>query len=466
MSAKEPVAVLGGGLAGIAAGLELAGRGIPVVLLERRPFLGGRAFSFEDPETGAILDNGQHVLVGACTRLRRLLKAIASPPGAFVRQARLEIPILDPTGRPGWLRARRLPPPLHLAAALCGYRHLNAAARIAVARAVRALATTGPAERSALEPVSLGAWLAGRATPESTMERFWEPLVRPALNIAAAEANLPLTALFLERALWQGAEGGAVWLPAVGLSEAIGAPAARALSEAGVPVRTGAHVRAVQAADGRAARVELFGGERIDVRAVVSALPPRALDRVLPAEFRPHRPYADIGSSAIINVYLWYDRPVTRLAFAGTFGSSLQWVFNRTRLLGAERSGGECLGVSLSAADPELELSREALADRCDAQIGRLFPARRGARRLRFAVVREPHATFRAAPGVARLRPDPASSMAGLHLAGDWTNTGWPATMEGAVASGEAAAWALIADLQRGLSREVSARPARRRTRP
>ncbi|CAN5168591.1 hydroxysqualene dehydroxylase HpnE [soil metagenome] len=440
------VAVIGGGLAGIAAALSIARAGADAVLLEQRPFLGGRVFSFEDPDTGATIDNGQHVLVGSCARLRAFLRAIGSPADAFVRQPRLRIPILDATGRAGWVRAPRLPAPLHLAAALYGYRHLDARSKWAIARAVRELATSGAAERAEMEPLPLGAWLASRGMPARAIERFWEPLVRPALNIPVASANLPLTAFFLEHALWAGPESGALWLPSTGLSEALGEPAARALARANVDVRAGTRVQTILVEGGRAVGVGLADGGRLDARAVVSAVPPRILDAILPASVRPNRPHAMIGSSAIINVYLWYDRPVTELAFAGTFGSPLQWVFNRARLLGTERSGGECLGVSLSAADDCLEWSKETLADRCDEALAALFPARRGASRTRFAVVKEPHATFCAAPDIARLRPGPVGPCPGLFLAGDWTDTGWPATMEGAVASGEAAAGALLAD--------------------
>lgn len=441
---SPPDAVIGGGLAGIAAALALADAGRAVTLYERRPFLGGRAFSFEDPETGAVLDNGQHVLAGACEALRRLLDRIGSPPGAFHRQAALDLPVLDGRGRLASLRAPALPGPLHGAVAIARWRHISPAARWSVARDVRALAAMGPADRAALDALPLGEWLAARGAPAEAVERFWEVLVRPALNVPAAEANVPLTAFFIERAVWAGREGGALWLPGGGLGEAIGIPALEALRAVGVDVRTAARVRGLAVDGDRAVGVLLESGEE-PAGDVVAAVAPRALDDLLPEPVRPPGGYAAIGSSPIVNVYLWYDRRVVPVPFAGVFGSPLEWVFNRTMLLGRAAAGGECVAVSLSAADGWIDRSKPELAESIDAAIGAVFRARSGARRLASAVVKEPRATFRAGPGLAGRRPGPGGPLERLWLAGDWTDTGWPATMEGAVRSGETAAAALLA---------------------
>jgi len=436
--------VLGGGLAGMAAALRLAAAGWGVELIERRPFLGGRAFSFRDAETGAVVDNGQHVLAGACRRLRAFLAEIGSPPGAFARQRTLGIPILDGRGRRFSLSASRLPSPLHLLPALLRYRHLPLRDRLRVMRDVRALSRLD--DRTAMEDVPLGEWLRGRSASAESLERFWGPLVTPALNMPVADANLPLTAFFLERAIWSGSEGGALWLPRVGLSEAIGDPGSRALEAAGVRLRLGERATALAVESGRVAGVVLSGGDALAGDAVVAALPPPALDGLLPAP--SHRGYAAVGAVPIVNAYLWYDRPVLEHAFAGTFGSPLQWVVDRERLLGSARSGGPCLGVSRSAAAEWVDLPKEEIAARLDAAVERVFPARRSARLVASAVVKEPRATFRADAGCARRRPTTAGPLTGLWLAGDWIDTGWPATMEGAVLSGERAAAAALVAIQ------------------
>ncbi len=438
MSGASSSVVVGGGLAGMAAAFALRERGEPVILLERRPFLGGRAFSFEDPGTGAVIDNGQHVLVGACDRLRAFLDRIGSR-GAFRRQRRLSLPILDGRGRRADLAAAPLPPPFHFAAALLRYRHLDLADRRSVVTTIRELARPGAGRE---DDRSLGAWLADRGAPPAAIDRFWEPIVRPALNIRVAEASLSLSAFLVRRALRAGPGAGALWLPTAGLSAAIGSPALAHLRAAGADVRLESRAAALEVSAGRVAGVRLQDGSSIHAGRVICALPPEAADRLLRSAGAP-TDHAVLGRSAIVNVYLWYDRPVLPVLFAGTFDSPLQWIFDRSRILG-EDAGGWCVGVSLSAADDLVDRPKETLADLLDDALGRLFPACGRARLERSAVVKEPRATFRAGPGTAARRPGPATRIPGLFLAGDWTDTGWPATMEGAVRSGERAAAAAM----------------------
>ncbi|MFN2421052.1 MAG: hydroxysqualene dehydroxylase HpnE [Gemmatimonadota bacterium] len=439
-----PVVVVGGGLAGIAAALTLARAGRRVVLCERRPFLGGRAFSFADPDTGAVIDNGQHVLVGACARLRALFSAIGAPLNAFVRQRRLEVAILDEAGRRAVVRSPPLPAPLHVLPSLLAYRHLDRAERRVTARAMRALVSARGHARAALDPIPLGGWLETRGVSARAVDRFWEPLVRPALNIPARQANTPLAAFFFEQTVWRGRAGGALWLPATGLSDAIGNPAALALARAGVELKLGARVRRIACEGNRVGGVELAEGETIESEDVVAAVPPTALAEIAPRAALPAH-VGDLGASPIVNVFLWYDRPVLDLAFAGTLDPDLQWVFDRERLLGHEAAGGHGVGISLSAADSVLDLPKETIAERTDEALARVFPTRLAARRVRFAVVKEPRATFLAGAGLRGRRPAADEAPAhGLWLAGDWTDTGWPATMEGAVQSGESAAGAVL----------------------
>lgn len=438
-----PSIVVGGGLAGMAAAFALLERGEPVVLLERRPFLGGRAFSFADPETGAVIDNGQHVLVGACNRLRIFLDRIGSR-GAFRRQPRLRLPVLDGQGHRSDLAAAPLPPPFHLAAALLRYRHLDSAARRSVITAVRELAR---ADTGRGDDRPLGAWLAERGTTAAAVDRFWEPIVRPALNVRVADASLTLSAFLVRRALWAGSGAGALWLPTTGLSAAIGSPALARLRAAGAEVRLEARVAGLETSGGRVEGVRLQDGSAIPARRVISTLPPEGADRLLRSA-GGLSDHAALGRSPIVNVYLWYDRPILPVPFAGTFDSPLQWIFDRTRILG-EEAGEGCVGISLSAADDLVDWPKEALTDRCDQALGRLFPARGRARLERSAVVKEPRATFRAGPEAVVRRPGPVTAITGFFLAGDWTDTGWPATMEGAVRSGERAAAAAIASRDR-----------------
>lgn len=442
--------IVGGGLAGLAAASRLATVGHSVTLLERRPFLGGRAYSFPDPETGAIVDNGQHVLVGACTRLRAFLTSIASPPNAFQRQARLNVPILNGSGRQAVLEAARLPRPLHALWALMRYEHLCTRDRRSILAAVYSLANLRGERRRSLDDTPLGDWLRRRGTTEEAIRRFWEPLVRPALNARVDDANLPLTAFFMEQALWKDASRGALWLPTVGLSEALGEPAHRTLADLGVQLRFNCRVNRIALEDEQLMGVSLAGGEIVTGEHVILAVAPRALDEIIAECDQFTDRYGSIGTSSIINVYLWYDRPVMEIGFAGTFDSALQWIFNRSQLLGEKAGGEACIGVSLSAADEYIDWSKNVLVDHCDQAVGEIFPARAGASLVRQSVVKEPHATFRTGPGVSSRRPGPRTAVRGVYLAGDWTDTGWPATMEGAVRSGERAADEVLLDLSLG----------------
>jgi squalene-associated FAD-dependent desaturase len=443
MSRGPSNVVVGGGLAGMAAAFALRDRGEPVVLLERRPFLGGRAFSFEDPETGAVIDNGQHVLVGACDRVQLLLGRIGSRE-AFRRQRRLRLPILDGRGRRADLAAAPLPPPFHLAAAILRYRHLGPAERRSVIAAAWRLARSNAGRH---DDRPLGAWLAGRGAPPAAVDRFWEPIVRPALNVRVAEASLSLSAFLVRRGLWAGPSAGALWLPTTGLSAAIGSPALAHLRAAGADVRLEVRAAGLEVTEGRVVGVGLSDGSSIPARRVICALPPEATDRLL-RSVQAASDYAALGRSAIVNVYLWYDRPVLPVPFAGTFDSPLQWIFDRSRILG-EQAGGWCVGASLSAADDLVDRPKDALAELCDDALGRLLPARGRARLERSAVVKERRATFRADPRATARRPGPATSVPGLFLAGDWTDTGWPATMEGAVRSGELAVTSALSSRSR-----------------
>lgn len=440
MRGREPIFVVGGGLAGIAAALELADAGQRVTLLERRPFLGGRAYSFEDPDSGEEIDNGQHVLVGACSRLQAFLGRVGAPSGAFARQARLGVTIVDGHGRAARLAASRLPSPLHLVTALARYRHLRFSEAMSIARAIRGLIRIGDTESAALEDEPFGNWLRRHGVPKDTIRTFWDPLVRPALNIAAEEANTPLVASFVRLALWASDDAGAMWLPRMGLSRAIGEPSHAALTGSGVAVWLTKRVEKIVTQDRKVRGVRLADGETLPARVVISAVPPAQAQRIVPPEATSPEGFESVGRSAIVNVYMWYDRPLLSHPVVGVLDRDLQWVFDRSRLLEPEASEEHCVGVTLSAADAWLETSKAEIVARSDAAMSRVFPARAGARLLRCAVVKDPAATFRAAPGVNRVRPSTSTSVKGLYLAGDWIDTGWPATMEGAVRSGESAA--------------------------
>jgi len=434
LSDGRRVVVIGGGLAGITAALDCADAGAHVTLLEVRRRLGGAAYSFE--REGLQLDNGQHVFLRACAGYRGLLARLGSAQRVSI-QPRLEIPVLRPGSERAMLRRSALPPPLHLAGALARYPHLTLRQRASAARAALALARL-QADDEALDRVTFGDWLSRHGQGARSVSALWDLIALPALNLPAAEASLALGAFVFNNGLLEAADAADIGFHVATLSETIGEPAARALSAAGVEVRLGWRAERLHRA---ASGLEVHGREgELGAEAVIVAVPHgRAAALLEPLIGTAARRLERLGSSPIVNLHVVYDRPVCDEVFAAGVDTPVQYLFDRTAAAGAP-VGSQYLAVSLSAAEREMGMSLDALRAHYLPALEELLPRARGAKVEFFMATREHAATFRAAPGVAALRPGPETSVTGLVLAGTWTDTGWPATLEGAVLSGHAAA--------------------------
>jgi hydroxysqualene dehydroxylase len=442
------VAIVGGGLAGVTAALDCADAGARVTLLEVRPRLGGAAYSFD--RNGLRLDNGQHVFLRCCTDYNALLQRLGARE-LTTMQPRLDIPVLAPGGPTGRLRRSGLPAPLHLASALARYAHLSPADRARSVRAALALRRLDP-EDPGLDEQSFGAWLARHGQRPATVEALWELIARPTLNLTCDEASLAQAVQVFRTGLLTSADAGDIGWARVPLGDVHDAPARRALAAAGVDVRLG--WRAQRIAGGERGWAVEGATERVDADAVVAAVPHDRLDALLPAGALA-RPAQALGASPIVNLHVAYDRRVTDLAFAAAVRSPVQFVFDRTQSAGLQR--GQLLAISLSAAAEDMERRPQELRERYVPALAELFPAARAARVERFVVTREHAATFRATPGSGALRPAARTQLPGLALAGAYTATGWPATMEGAVRSGHTAAREVLATLPNHQPREVLA---------
>ncbi len=441
MSGERRVLVIGGGLAGIAAALDCAAAGARVTLVEVRRRLGGAAYSFE--RDGMHFDNGQHVFLRCCSAYRSLLARLGSEHHVSV-QERLEIPVLSPRAQPVVLRRGSLPPPFHLAGALARYPHLSPSERLSAALAARALTSLDPAD-PALDGQTFGAWLAERGQDAHAVSVLWDLIALPTLNVPAAEASLALGAFVFRTGLLTGADAGDIGFHVGTLAETIGEPAERALADAGVQFRLGWRAHGLRRTG---AGFEVEGGEGgFSSEAVIVALPhARAaglLEALLPQLAQTVR---GLGSSPIVNLHVVFDRVVCEEPFAAGVDTPVQYVFDRSAAAGAP-PGCQYLAVSLSAADEQMRMSVDELRARYVPALKELLPGARDATVERFLATREHAATFRAVPGTAVLRPRPRTSVPGLVLAGSWTDTGWPATLEGAVMSGHAAAAEALAAL-------------------
>ncbi len=430
------VVVCGGGLAGIAAACEAALGGARVTLVERRPFLGGRAFSFTDRDSGREIDNGQHVFLGCCPAYMSLLRMLGTL-GHTTLQRRLDTPVRDREGRSGSLRAAPLPAPMHLGPGFAAYPLLSAREKAAALPALAALGAMRSGARARLDVRSFGDWLTDHGQGARAIARFWDLIVLPTCNDRSDRVSAALAAFVLRRGFLETARGSAIGWSRIGLTGLVDPATRRWLDARGGAVVSGRGVVAVEPG-----AVTLSDGARLDADAVVIALPPTRVREVAP-EALPVDP--GLGSSPIVNVHLWYDRPVMDEPFTAVVDSPAQWIFNRSAMAGGPGAdGAHHLAVSISGARAEIDMPRAALADALRAEVEHLLPRARTAELVAHAVVKEPHATFAAAPGQAARRPGPQTPVPGVALAGAWTAGDWPATMEGAVRSGIRAARLLL----------------------
>jgi squalene-associated FAD-dependent desaturase len=447
--------VVGGGLAGITAAVALGQAGADVTLLEAKPRLGGATMSFA--RDGLVIDTGQHVFLRCCTAYRGLLDRLGMSAHAPL-QPRFDVTVLTPSRRTK-LRRSRLPAPLHLLGALARYPLLSYPERSRVSLAALAMRRVDPAD-PATDELRFGDWLAGHGQDERARRALWDLFSVASLNVPGDDASLALAATVVRTGLLGDSGAADIGVPALSLGELHGAAAARLLAKLGATIKLNTKVAAIEVAeslDGRSRYlVTLARAEdaAIEADAVVIAVPHEAAARLVPAAALPAETvagWAGLGAAPIVNVHVIYDRKVMDVPFAAAVDSPVQWVFDRTRISGMHARGddGQYLAISLSAADEYVDVPAADLREKFVPALAELFPAAADATVTEFFVTRERRATFRGLPGTARLRPKAATALPGLVLAGSWTDTGWPDTMEGAVRSGLNAAVALRDGLER-----------------
>jgi squalene-associated FAD-dependent desaturase len=476
---RPRVVVVGGGLAGVSAALACADAGAEVTVLERRARLGGLTWSFT--HDGLQIDNGQHVFLRCCTAYLDFLDRIGSA-GDVELQKRLDVTVLRPRGpiapRPGTggpsrastgatgagggvdqarLSRDDLRAPLHLARSLLRYGLISVADRARLGRAAFALARLD-LDEPALDEQSFEEWLRAHGQSQAAISALWDLICLPTVNLPAREASLAMAAKVFQTGLLTDTGAGDIGWSRVPLGVLHGEKGAAALHKAGVKVHLGETVTAVRPGagapdagpDGEADSGTGHGwfvvctsrGE-LAADGVIVALPHYRTEDVLPPgalaeHVRPSR----LGSSPIVNVHVHFDRRVTDLRLAAALETPAQWIFDRTGSSGAGR--GQYLAVSISAADDYIGSRPEDLGQQMVSALAGLFPAARQAKVLGTFVTREHHATFRASPRTSAHRAPSRTRLPGLALAGAWTATGWPPTMEGAVRSGLAAARAVL----------------------
>jgi squalene-associated FAD-dependent desaturase len=437
------IGVIGGGLAGISAALALvdADAGVEVTLIERRPHLGGLTTSIE--REGLSFDNGQHVFLGCCTAYRTLIGRLGATDQVYL-QPRLDVPVLSPKGIRSSITRARLPAPLHLVWSLARYRHLPIKDRLRLGRAVLALRRLDLGDPS-LDTVTFGDWLRQHGQSQRAIDRLWNLIIQPTVNVTADESSLALAAQVFQVGFLERSDGADIGWSVVPLATLHGSNAERTLSEAGVKVLLNTAAHAVVSRGGGGLLVQTGTAElSYDVLIVATAPKVAATLGALAGEpdLAEH-----LGTSPIVNIHFVLDRKVTDLKLAACLDSPIEFLFDRTDASGV--TSGQCLVISLSAADKYIGVGTSELVPLFFDALGELFPLARDAELLSSFVTREHAATFRATPGIESLRPPSTTATPGLYLAGAWCDTGWPATMEGAIRSGNEAA-AMVLDFVSG----------------
>ncbi len=429
--------VVGGGLAGLAAAVGLARHGVRVTVLEARNRLGGRAGSFTDPATGQLVDACQHVSMGCCTNLAHFLRTVGAD---HLLAAQPKLYFVTPDRRVSVFKADPWPAPFHLGRALLGAHYLTPGDKLRVAYGLGALLWARPDADPPLLP-----WLQAHRQNRRTIERFWGVVLTSALNETVDRVGLKYARKVFRDGFVRHRDAFTVHVPTVPLGRLYGEELRGWLAAHGADLRENAGVRRLAFAGGtpdrpRVAGVELRDGTTLAADWYVLAVPFDRVADLLPDELLAREPYfgdvRHLTPSPITSVHVWFDRPVMKLPHAVLIDCLGQWVFDR----GEVAPGAFYVQVVVSAARDLRGLGRDEVQARVVAELGRLFPAAAGARVLRARVVTEHAATFSAVPGVDRWRVPQAAPVANLAVAGDWTATGWPATMEGAVRSGYLAA--------------------------
>ncbi|HUI26119.1 MAG TPA: hydroxysqualene dehydroxylase HpnE [Candidatus Kryptonia bacterium] len=436
----KPVVVIGGGFAGLAAGVELAARGIPDTVLEARARLGGRAYSFRDADTGETVDNGQHAMMGCYRETLAFLDRIGAG-DKVVRQENLRVEMIDAERGAGVIAAASLPSPLHMLGGVLGYRLLGRAERLrALLGGIRLMAMRQRRDPRLTEQ-TVEQVLMALGQSKNARVSFWYPVAIATLNETPERAAAAPFAEVLARAFFSSRAGSQFVLPRVGLSDLYTDDARRFIEAHGGRIELKATVASIELQDERVRAVQLRDRRRLETAAVISTVPPQALRQCAPQPLRALPDLDQFELSPIVSVHLWFDRAILASDFVGFLGTTTQFVFNRSKLTAQGNGNGrQFVSAVISAGREVAEWETSRIAARVVADIRALVPAARNAQVLRSVVVKEKHATISTTPAAERLRPSPHTSIPNFVLAGDWTQTGLPATIESAVLSGRRAA--------------------------
>src|SRR5216684_6635390 len=445
--------VIGGGLAGMAAGVALAESGWRVRLFEQRPFLGGRATSYVLPD-GEHVDNCQHVTFGCCTNLEDFYRRV----GCAVKIKFFDrLLLLDPQGRTGRFQAGFLPAPFHIMGSFASFSPLSLWDKLSIGRGMLDILRSQGKPADVQEPagISMLEWLRRRGQTKRAIDRFWRVVLVSALSEELERIDARYGVDVFWKAVLSNKTGYRMGVPAVALGELYDGCRAP-IEQKGGEVIFRSPLRGLRVIDNKLAAVIFDEGREETADAYILALPHLALAQLLPESLKKADPSLSnldkIKDAPITGVHFWFDREVMKELFITLLDTTTQWIFNKTALYadsngeGRHATPGQYLQLVISASYDPLQKRRQEIIDLCLAEVRHALPAARESNLVKATVIKEAAATFSPGPGVDRWRPKQETSIGGLYLAGDWTATGWPSTMEGAVRSGYLAAEAILSE--------------------
>lgn len=425
--------IVGAGVAGLAAASALTSAGARVAVVERKPFVGGRAYSYKHPALQEVVDS-QHVLVGCCTNLRHLCKV--SGTADLIRWYDGYV-FLEPGGQRTELALSGLPAPLHTAPSFATAPMLSLRDKLAIGTALQSFVRGYPKDDSE----SVASWLRRKRQPEGAIRHFWRPVVISALNDTLDRCSMRYAGQVFHETFLRSAEGGRLGIPTLPLSEFYGRVASCCAGQGAEHFeKSSVHALQRRGADWS---VRMQDGAELTARSVLSAVSFEHLAPLLGKDlFQVVLPQglAEFYHSPITSIHLWYEREFTTLDHAALLDTGIEWMFHKSRIRRASADQGSYLELTISASHAQLKEGRETLLERSIQELESFFPEARSTRLMKSAVLKEAKATFSVLPGLDRFRPAQETAVPGLALAGDWTRTGWPSTMEGGVRSGYLAA--------------------------
>jgi squalene-associated FAD-dependent desaturase len=432
------VIVIGGGLSGLSAAVELCSHGHKVTVLEQKHRCGGRAYSYVDKKTGDTVDNGQHLLMGCFRNTKQFLQMIGSLDKLNI-QRNLDVTFHHRQKGFVTFRCPSLPSPFHFVAGILRLSTLTLRDRL---RLLSLLVQVGVKNKRTFitDGMTVDEWLTSYKQTEECKENFWNVVATATLNENPQQASASLFLKVLREAFLNGRDGSVLMIPNKGLSDLYVDDAQRYIHEHGGGVANRTRVRRVIFAGERAAAVELSTGRRLRARAFVSSIPWLDLLRILPKRSsalpREIGETKSISHSGILTINLWLDRQVMDRDFVSLLGSPIQWVFNKRRIFLDGRGEGSYLSCVISGAGELLSWKSESLVALAVDEVARAYPEARSAKVVHALVIREKRATMSSASRMEGFRLPAKTQWKNLFLAGDWTDTGLPSTIESAVTSG------------------------------